>query len=672
MKIGFIILFISLFITCYSAYSQDIIAVDKWKEYVEDLSDESLDEARLETLYADLSYLSEHPMDLNEATHEQLGRLPFLSDRQIGQILRYRKRVERLVSLYELKGVPELDFQTIQLVLPFVYVGEKSVDKIPLTVKNLLKYGSNELLFRYDQCFQQKKGYGSYPDSVLQEYPNRKYLGEPFYASIRYSYNFEDYLQAGFVAEKDPGEPFLSEKHKGFDYYSFHLLLKEQGVLKTLAIGDYKASFGQGLVMSNDFSPSRSALVSQAERRNNGFRRHYSTNEQDFFRGVATTLTWKDWDASLFYSYRKLDGAVENDTFPTIKTDGVHRLPRDWEKRRRVKMQTLGGNIRFAKPNFHIGLTALHYSFGGLTIYPQDRPYNRFAFKGKSNFNMGVDYMLKSRWGKFYGETAISKNGAMATLNALRLTPVSYLSLLALYRYYDRRYQAFFGNAFAQNSSVQNEQGIYLGFQWTPFGYWKISAYADFYRFPWLKYQVDYPSTGREYMAQLDYAWNASFSTYLRYKCKEKDEDGKQHRLRWQASYVLASAWHLRTSADGILSDYGGDKQKGCSVSQSIGWKPSAVPIQFDTHVAWFSTDGYASRISSYEKNILYAFYMPSFYGKGIRLAFTFRWDINRHLSLSAKLGHTYYADRDKIGTDTEEIDGNQKTDLSALLRWKF
>lgn len=672
MKNWFITPFISLFITCYSVYSQQTIPVDKWKEYVEDLADESLDEARLETLYADLSYLSEHPMDLNEVTRDQLSRLPFLSDRQIEQILRYRKRVERFVSLYELKGIEDMDFQTIQLVLPFVYVGEKSVDKIPFTVKNLLKYGSNELLFRYDQCFQQKKGYGSYPDSVLQKYPNRKYLGEPFYASIRYSYNFEDRLQMGFVGEKDAGEPFWSEMHKGFDYYSFHFLLKEHGVLKTLAIGDYKVSFGQGLVISNDFSPSRSALVSQAERRNNGFRRHYSTNEQDFFRGVATTLTWKDWDASLFYSYRKLDGAVDKDTFPTIKTDGLHRLSRDWEKRKKVGMQTLGGNVRFARSDVHIGLTALHYSFGGLTLYPQEKPYNRFAFRGKSNFNIGVDYMLKNRWGKLYGETAISGNGAMATLNALRLAPVSYLSLLILYRYYDRRYQAFFGNAFAQNSSVQNEQGVYLGFQWTPFGYWKISAYADFYRFPWLKYQVDYPSVGREYMAQLDYAWNASCSTYLRYKCKEKDEDGKQQRLRWQASYVLASAWHLRTSADGIFSDYGGDNQMGYSLSQSIGWKPSTIPFRFDTYVAWFSTDGYASRISSYEKNILYAFYMPSFYGKGFRFALSFHWDITRYLSLSAKLGHTYYKDRDKIGTDTEEIAGNQKTDLSALFRWKF
>ena len=105
MKNWFITPFISLFITCYSVYSQQTIPVDKWKEYVEDLADESLDEARLETLYADLSYLSEHPMDLNEVTRDQLSRLPFLSDRQIEQILRYRKRVERFVSLYELKGI---------------------------------------------------------------------------------------------------------------------------------------------------------------------------------------------------------------------------------------------------------------------------------------------------------------------------------------------------------------------------------------------------------------------------------------------------------------------------------------------------------------------------------------------------------------------------------------
>ena len=43
-------------------------------------------------------------------------------------------------------------------------------------------------------------------------------------------------------------------------------------------------------------------------------------------------------------------------------------------------------------------------------------------------------------------------------------------------------------------------------------------------------------------------------------------------------------------------------------ISQSIGWKPTTLPLQIDGYLAWFYTDDYNSRVSSYEKNILYAF----------------------------------------------------------------
>ena len=378
------------------------------------------------------------------------------------------------------------------------------VDKRPITVKNLLKRGSNNLQIRYDRCFQQKKGYCSYPDSVLQQYPNRKYLGEPFYHSVRYSYEFDERIQFGLVTEKDAGEPFWNEYHKGYDYYSVHLFLNK--------------------------------LI------------------------------------------------------------------------------------------------------------------------------------------KFYGETALSRNGAVASLNALQLTPASYFSLLLLYRYYDKRYQAFFGNAFSQNSAVRNEQGMYIGMQWTPFARWKLSAYADVFRFPWLKYGVDAPSTGKEYMLQLDYTPSRNLSVYVRYKYKQRENITPYHqqRLRMQALYTISSSVSLRTSADGICYTEANEKSRGWMIAQSVGWKPVDVPVQTDFHIAGFHTDNYRTRISSYEKNILYAFNMPSFYGKGVRLALSFRWDIVKQLSVSAKLGYTYYADRDVVGTDLEEIEGNIKADIYTLLRWKF
>lgn len=687
MKKLFITLLVYLLINSYHLNSQNIYSVDKWMEYIEEIASETDDEARIENLYSDLSYLAEHPFELNSVTKEELSRLPFLSDQQIEQIIFYRNKYGKLVTLYELKNVEGLDFQTISLLLSFVYIADISVDKRPFSVKNMLKYGSNELQIRYDQCFQQKKGYCSYPDSILQQYPNRKYLGEPFYHSLRYSYAFDERLQFGVVAEKDAGEPFWNQYHKGYDYYSLHLFLKDMNKwLKSLAVGDYKISFGQGLVISNDFSPSRSSIVAQAERRTNGFRRHFSTNENDYYRGVASTISIKDFDISLFYSFRKLDAGVNNYEVSSFKTDGLHRLVRDREKLRTVPMHTYGGNIRYATSHVHFGVTALSYSFGNYQIQPDLKPYNLFYFRGNRNMNISVDYMLKTNKLKFYGETAVSSNKAIATLNAFQLTPVSYLSLLLLHRYYDRRYQAFFGNAFGQNSTVQNEQGVYTGMQWTPFAHFKLSLYADLFRFPWLKYGVDSPSSGKEYMVQLDYNSGKNLAAYVRYKYRKKEKNQtlenestqsilpySQQRFRFQLLYGSQPAWMLKTSVDGVYYDeHKGKHSFGWMVSQSAGWKPSSLPFQSDFYIGYFHTDDYYSRISSYEKNILYAFNMPSFYGKGIRLSVSFRWDLLKKLSLSAKLAHTYYADRNLIGTDQEEIEGHNKTDMYVLLRYKF
>lgn len=681
-----LILYIAFLFVCLPLRSQTF-AADRWMEYLEEWAEDNEETDAVDALYTDLSFLADHPFDINSVSGEELRRLPFLTDRQIEEIISYRERYGKLVSLYELKNIQSLDFSAIELLLPFVQVSKRAVNNVPFTVDNLLKYGRNELQVRYDRGFQQKKGYRSQPDSILEQYPNRKYLGEPFYHSLRYSYSFDERLLIGFTGEKDAGEPFWNKEHKGYDYYSGHILLKDIKKLKVLAVGDYKISFGQGLVVSNEFTPGRSSLVTQAERRTYGFRRHFSTNEIDFFRGMAATFAFGPMEVSMFYSYRKMDAAIVNQNFPSIKTDGLHRLVRDREKRRTLPMQAYGGNIRYATPDLCIGLTALTYSFGSYEMQPDPKPYNLFYFRGKRNLNVSIDYLWKRRTIKLYGETAVSRNGALATLNALQLTPVSYISLLLLHRSYSRRYHSFYGNAFAQNSSVQNERGVYMGMQLTPFPYWKVSAYLDVFRFPWLKYGVDAPSRGKEYMVRIDYSPQPDYSFYIRYKYRQKEKNGTleegeatvpiisygQHRLRLQLLYKVAAHVQLRTSADGILyKEELQDSQTGIMLSQSLSWKPESFPLQADVYIAWFHTDNYTTRISSYEKNILYAFNMPSFYGQGLRSTLTFRWNIKERLSLSAKLGHTRYTDRDKIGTDLEEIEGRRKTDLNALLRWKF
>ena len=155
MKRMFINLLVYLLISSYQLKSQTLYSVDKWMEYIEEMASETEDEERIEALYTDLSYLTEHPFELNTVTEGQLKRLPFLSDLQIRELLEYRSRYGKMLTLYELKNVEAFDLETISLLVPFIYISEIIVDKRPITVKNLLKRGSNNLQIRYDRCFQQ-------------------------------------------------------------------------------------------------------------------------------------------------------------------------------------------------------------------------------------------------------------------------------------------------------------------------------------------------------------------------------------------------------------------------------------------------------------------------------------------------------------------------------------
>jgi len=652
-------LLITLLIHCYIINAQENISVDKWIDYLNEMSEE-LDAEKMESLYNDLSYLSEHPFDINKVDSIQLKRLPFLSDLQISNIMSFRRRYGKFFSLYELKNVNELDFDVCQLLMPFVQVVDYGVEKRPISVNNLLTRGLNEVHISYNQCLQQKKGF-----------QDGKYLGEPFYHALRYNYRFDERVQAGFIGEKDSGEPFASSTHKGYDFYSAHFFLK--GVnkwLKSLALGDYKISFGEGLVVSNDFTLGRSSLVTAAEKRSYGFRRHFSTNENDFFRGGAVTFSFGKIELSGFYSSRKLDASTDSFFIRSFKTDGLHRTENERSKMRNVPMQTYGGNLRFASPSVCVGMTALHYSFGSYQVEPQPKPYNLFYFRNSENSNFSVDYMLKNGKVKFYGETAISSNRALATLNALRLTPTSYISFLILGRSYSRRYQSFFGNAFSQNSAVQNEQGLYLGIKLTPISYWLVSAYTDLFRFPWMKYGVDAPSEGKEYMIQAEHRLGDTSSFYLRYKFRDV-EKSPNHRMRFQLLLGASPFVTLKTSADAVFCSKNAAESKGWAFAQSIGWKPSRT-FRTDFYAALFHTDDYSSRIYSYEKNILYVYNRQSFFGKGFRLSLAFDWNITRRLMVSAHSATTHYSDRKTIGSGEETIEGSDKTDFYFLMRWRF
>jgi len=81
----------------------------------------------------------------------------------------------------------------------------------------------------------------------------------------------------------------------------------------------------------------------------------------------------------------------------------------------------------------------------------------------------------------------------------------------------------------------------------------------------------------------------------------------------------------------------------------------------------------YENRVYVYERDILYAFAIPMYYGKGSRYYVNLKYEINSKLSLWFKVAQTVYADyRESISSGNEEIIGNRKTDMRVLIRWNF
>jgi hypothetical protein len=652
----------------------------EWMQYLEELAEsDERNPDDIAQLFDDLSYLSEHPFNLQTVTKQDLERLPFLTDIQIENLLYYIYKYGPLVDSYELKNVEDLDFQTITYLLPFVYIGESNKDS-----PNFKPTAKQELLLRSDYTFQKKAGYKKVSEEERIAHPNQYYLGEPYYLSFRYGVQYEN-IQFGMIGEKDPGEAFGNKYYKGFDYYAFNLNIKHKGILEDFHLGDYRLSFGQGLVMNTGFFAGKTSDIGSINLNNRGISRHISTNEYSYFRGIAGSLSYKNTQLFLFYSHRKQDASADSSFIYSFKTDGYHRVPGDILKKGTAQVDMGGAHLQWRNESFHAGLTGVYYSFGGKELDPFPQPYNLFYLRRKDYFNIGLSYEYRSRKISFQGETAGDASGKWATLNNLLINPVSSLDWVFSYRNYARDYNAFYGKAFGESSTVQNETGVYTGIRFRPFRKWEIATYFDYFRFPWLKYGINSPSSGSDRLIQLAYRHNSMIQMYLRYKYKEKYqnhilEDARktevipceQSQWRYQFSYRNEKGFGLKTQVDYNVYASASQSTAGWSLTQTVSLAKQPDKFSFDGALAYFHAGDWNDRISIYEKNILYAFSFPVYYGEGLRFYSVIKWKVMPALTIYCKLANTRYFDRNTISSGPEAIDGKDKTDIYGLIRYQF
>ncbi len=619
----------------------------------------------------ELAQRLEEPVNLNTATCQQLEQFPFLTDLQVENLLAYVYIHGQMQSIYELQLVEDMDKRTIELLLPFVCVRTVTAPSSYPSVKQLLKYGKHEVLTRLDVPFYTRKGY------------EKNYLGTPSYHSLRYSFRYGDYLQAGVTGEKDAGEPFFAlHDAKGYDYYSYYLVIRNLGRLKTLALGNYRLSFGLGLVLNSNLRLGKSFSLSTSDHRSSGIRKHSSTDEYNYFRGVAATVeACKGLEVSAFYSHRTLDGVVEDGVITSIYKTGLHRTENEVSKIHNLTMQLAGGNAIYRHNAFRLGMTGIYYFFDR-PYEPTLRNYAKYNLRGNHFYNASVDYSYRLKRFSWVGEAALGKQG-YALLNRLSYDLSSDYRLMLIHRYYAHDYWAFFARSFGESSTPQNENGWYVAAEAAPWAKWRFFASADFFSFPWWKYRISKPSQGVDCMFQAAYAPTETLSMYAnyRYKRKERDVTGTggeitlpiyHHKVRYRLTYA-PGMWRFQTTADyNHFHSQGLKASMGYLFSQSCAWVLPKFPLSVSVQGSYFHTDDYDSRVYAYEKGLLYTFYTPSYSGEGFRYSAHVRYDLKKWLVLLVKFGQTIYTDREEISSGNDLIPSNRKTDLQIQLRVKF
>ena len=687
----------------------------------EQLGDES--DVDLSALADQLTERLSDPINLNRTDAEELGSLHLLTDIQINAIIAHIQRFGKFISIYELQTVDGLDNATLEILRPFVTVSGEGSSRTSL--KEMLANGKSELLFRTQINIEQRKGYiGGNRDpfnspfrpaegSILPDVDDpevldslransKVYLGSPWKIYTRYRFKYRRNLDFGITAEKDEGEEFFKGSQKqGFDFYSAHLFLRDIGALKAVAIGDYQAQFGQGLVFSSGLSFARkSAYTMNISKDAAGLSPYASVNENQFLRGAAATMGFgKHFEGTAFISKKKYDASIQTSTdtsstgfsdeqtsFSSFLEDGYHRTTAELAKKNVLDEFIYGGHIDYKRTGWRLGATAAQVNFDNTLIKTSTQPYNQYEFQGNSNTTYGFDWNAVHRNVTWFGEGARSANGGMAGLTGVLVALDKRLSLAMLYRDLQRDFQGLYSTAFAESSNPWNERGLYTGIELKPSRQWVFNAYYDQFTFPWLRYQTNGPSSGYEALGQLTWTPSKAVQIYVKARTQMKPRntaetvtgipplvDTKQNNYRFNASYRVSSGVTLRTRIESVDYYRGSNPvDHGFLIYQDIVHRPKRGRLEFTGRIALFSTDSYDSRIYAFESDVPGVFSLPPIYGRGMRWYAMMRWSVARHLDFWARYGITMYTDRDIISSGLEQISGNHKSDLKLELRYTF
>jgi hypothetical protein len=457
-----------------------------------------------------------------------------------------------------------------------------------------------------------------------------------------------------------------------------------------VCVGDYTINIAQGLIHWQTMGVKKSTEVNNIKHESEIIKPYQSFNEINFHRGVCIGVKKFQTNAVVFYSNRNIDANTSIDSSNQIIASsfnylGLHRTENEIANKKNLNQQVFGLSVNRNFKNILITANALCYEFK-IPLQKQNLPYNLFALKGKRLTSFSIGYSFTKSNTHFFGETAFSYKG-FATTNGLLSAISGKADISILYRNISKSFQSINANAFTENSSVNNEKGLYFGISIRPQTRWQINVAADFFSMPWLQYQINAPSSGMGFLIRITNTPNKKLSAVFTIKHQISQTSSSEinnqiikpliqierNSLRCHLSKVICPSITLRGRMEfQIIKSPSLAKSEGFLFFSELVFKPSKKSISSNVRLAYFESTNYDSRIYAFENDLSNSYVLSAFYDNGFRYFLNVKYEMSKKLYCRLKFSQSIYPNKKNIGSGYDLINGCKKTQLGfeTIFSW--
>ena len=608
------------FLLCQSAISQKRTDSSLISDIAEELSLDYDDISSASNILELLEELADTPININEADEKEISRLFFLSGYQIKSLIYHIQTTGKIMSIYEIASIPGFSKQIAERMSPFLILENTS---------NI----SNNSRARRDLITNLSFKPGE-KDTTL--------LGSHHKILTKYKASHGKF-QYGFTIEKDAGERFIDKKTKTPDFLSGYVMFDGDRFLKRLVIGDYVAKIGQGININTKFITSISLTGNDFSSGKDDIKGHTSSDENNFFRGIAAEFGTDRLNMFLMFSHHDIDATIETDADSEhsyvvgLYDTGLHTKETYLKRKNALTETSYMGNISY---NFNMVKVGVTWSRNQFSI-----PFRSTNFTGDEISSYSGYYHANLNRVTLYGEISTNDFKNKNFVQGVKLRPDDRLSVNVLYRNYSAEYISFHGRGPGLNSN--DETGLFGNFKLELSSHLFITSGIDLSKKSRISYRNNFPTKRLKAEIRADYEMSDKIGLQLAYTVRTSTNNGdggigmpsieerKTKGIKATAKFQLSESFALtlRTESKKITQT----GSRGYATAIDVNYRFRTIPMTIWFRSCLFKTDDWDSRIYLYENDLLYSYSVPALSGEGYRNYLMIKYSIGQTADIRVK-----------------------------------